>query len=137
MDRRSARRIIFIVALGVLEGCVQKHPSDRNLDSGKWLIQSYDEGIITARINDFTYKARCDGHRALKPDQFIWDAAPSFPCFMAIEAVGTPIAPITINTDFKIGILVMGNVGLRGSVVLRRGDDVETFTITAAHKDTP
>jgi hypothetical protein len=66
----------------------------------------------------------------LKADQLVYDALPSFPCSMAIEAVGTSVEAITMDTDFRTSPLVMGK-GPGGSLVLRRQDMIETFAVNS------
>jgi hypothetical protein len=80
-----------------------------------------------------TYKATCEGHRVLGPDQFVYDAKPSFPCYMAIGEVGASIQPITLDSDFRRPILFMGK-GPRGSLILRKQDTLETFAVTSVTK---
>lgn len=53
---------------------------------------------------------------------------PLFPCSMAIDATGSNVQAMTIDTDFHRPILVMGK-GPAGSLVLRRQDVIETFTV--------
>ncbi len=72
-----------------------------------WIIESYDHGTITAKNYGMTYKATCEGHRILKPDQFYWEAIPSFPCRMAIDEVGAEIQPNTLNSDYHQPVLYM------------------------------
>ena len=63
-----------------------------------WFVESYDPGTITAKNDHKTYKARCDGHPI--PGPTIWDVAPSFPCRMAIDAVGASIEPLLSPPTF-------------------------------------
>lgn len=131
--RQITRLIILLVTAGLFGGCARKKSADLVPDSRMWLIESYDHGTITAKWGDKTYNATCEGHRILGPDQFYWDVAPSFPCSMAIEAVGTSVEADTINTDYNRLVLVMGR-GFAGSLILRRGPEIETFTITSVTK---
>ena len=101
-----------------------------------WFIESYDNATITGKNDHNTYKARCEGHRILGPDRLVYDAEPSFPCSMAISAVGANIEPITFDTDFRKLTLVMGR-GPSGSLILRKGDMIETFTVTSVTNDPP
>jgi hypothetical protein len=91
-----------------------------------WFIESYDHGTITAKNDGKTYKATCQGHRILGPNQLVYDAAPSFPCHMAIEEVGASIQALRFDSDFRKPLLFMGH-GPHGTLVLRRQDTVETF----------
>jgi hypothetical protein len=128
-----AHRIVILAAVGLSYGCTPKTSSDLTHDPRIWLIESYDHGTVIVRNDHKTYKATCEGHRLLGPDQLVYDVAPSFPCSMAIDAVGTTVEP-TFDTDFHRPFRVMGR-GPSGSLVLRRQDIVETFTVTAVTKD--
>jgi len=133
-NRLAAARIVFVLAAAFCLGCSKKIAPDSTPDPRAWLIQSYDHGTITATNDGKTYKATCDGHRTLGPDQFVYDVTPSFPCSMAVEAVGINIEPITLDNDFRKPRLVMGH-GPKTSLVLRRQDAIETFTVTAVTKN--
>jgi hypothetical protein len=130
----TARRIAILVAAVLLGGCTAKTSTDLRPDPRIWLIESYDHGTVTAKNDHKTYKATCEGHRQLGPDQFVYDTTPSFPCRMAIDAVGTNVEPIAPDTDFHRPFLVMGR-GPGGSLVLRRQDNIETFAVTTVTKD--
>jgi hypothetical protein len=127
------RLITLLVTAALLAGCAPKKSTELTLDPRMWFIESYDHGMITARNDGKTYKATCEGHRTLGPDQFVYDPAPSFPCRMAIDEVGASIQPIALDTDFRRPVLFMGQ-GIRGSLILRRQDTVETFTVTSVTK---
>ena len=120
----------ILVIAGVLGGCTSKKPATSTPDPRMWFIESYDHGTITVKNNGKTYHATCQGHRILGPDQLVYDAAPSFPCHMAIEAVGLSIQPVTLDTDFHRAVLFMGH-GPLNSLVLRKGDTIETFGVTS------
>jgi hypothetical protein len=134
---RTGKRLIIafitqLVAAGLLGGCAPKKP-DSARDPQTWFIESYDHGTITARNEGKTYRAACEGHRILGPDQLVYDATPSFPCNMAIAEVGASIQPLTLGSDFHAPLLFMGH-GPLGSLVLRRGDTVETFAVTSVEQ---
>lgn len=131
--RQITRLITLLVAAGLLAGCAPKKSTDSSPDPRTWFIESYDHGTITAKNGGKTYKATCEGHRILGPDQFASDARPSFPCHMAIDAVGTSIQPVTLDSDFRGPLLFMGH-GPLGELVLRRQDTIETFTVTSVTK---
>ena len=127
------RLIALLVTGGLLGGCAPKKSTDLTPDPRMWFIESYDHGTITAKNDGKTYQATCEGHRMLGPDQLVHDAAPSFPCHMAIDEVGASIQPITLDSDFRRPLLFMGH-GIRGSLVLRKQDTIETFTVTSVTK---
>jgi hypothetical protein len=125
-----ARLITLLFTAGLLGGCAPKKSNDVTPDPRMWFIESYDHGTITAKIDGKTYKATCEGHRKLGADQWVYDAAPSFPCHMAIDNVGASIQPVTLDSEFRSPILFMGK-GAGGSLVLRRQDTIETFAVTS------
>src|SRR5579863_9188084 len=85
----TARLTTLLVVAELLGGCTPKKSTDLPPDPRTWFIEAYDQGNITAKNDGKTYKARCDGHRTgTKPDQWLYDSPPSFPCTMAIEQVG-------------------------------------------------
>jgi hypothetical protein len=125
----NSKVIALLMIAGLVAGCAPKNSTEATRDPGLWFIESYDVGTITVKYDGKTYKARCDGHRILAPDQFVWDAVPSFPCHMAMDEVGAQIQPITLDSDFHRPVLFMGLA--RGSLTLRRQDTIETFTIAS------
>lgn len=130
--RQTTRLITLLVTVGLLGGCATKKSADSIPDPRKWLIESYDHGTIAVKNDGKSYKATCEGHRILGPDQLVYDVVPSFPCTMAIDAVGQSIQPITSNTDFNLALLVMGH-GF-GQLVLRKGAMIETFAVVSVMK---
>jgi len=131
--RLIAPLVAVLVTVGVLCGCAPKKSTDLAPDPRIWFIESYDHGTITVKNDGKTYKATCEGHRNLLPDQLVYDAAPSFPCYMAIGEVGASIQPTTLDSDFHGQLLFMGK-GFGGSLILRRQDTIETFTVTSVMK---
>jgi hypothetical protein len=134
IGRRQTKRLItLLVAAGLLGGCARKKSADLIPDPRMWLIESYDHGTITANNDGKTYKATCEGHRTVGPDQFVYDAAPLFPCNMAIDEVGHRIQPFTLDSDFRKPLLFMGHAP-HGALVLRRQNMIETFAVTSVAK---
>jgi hypothetical protein len=134
MGRRQMIRLTtLLVAAALFGGCARKNSAHSIPDPQMWLIESYDHGTITAKNDGKTYKATCEGHRILGPDQLVYDAAPSFPCHMAIAEVGASIQPLDLGSDFQRPLLFMGH-GPLGSLVLRRQDMIETFAVTSVTK---
>ena len=125
--------ITLLVTVGLLSGCAPKK-TDLTADRRIWLIQAYDHhGTITVANDSKEYKATCEGHRIVRPDQSVYDVAPSFPCQMAVDEVGASIQPLDFDSDFRRPFLFMGH-GPRGSLVLRRQDTIETFAIVSVTK---
>jgi hypothetical protein len=92
-----------------------------------WFLESYDQGILTARQGGKLYKARCEGSRAVSPGHPAWDAPPTFvPCTMVIRLVGRNVNTASAGDDNVPHMSILG-----GALWLYQSDFAEPFTIVS------
>jgi hypothetical protein len=132
----NAISLSVLAAAALLVCCNQKQSSERPADPDYWIITSYDEDVLTLKYKHVTYKAKCEGHRSITPNQTYIDVAPSYPCWTAIDAVGLNIEQITAKTPLPSPQFAMTRAS--GTwLMLRKDDIVEIFGITAAKSERP
>jgi hypothetical protein len=126
-----------LVFLGLLAGCSKKPAPDFIPDPRGWLIESYDNAVITVRHQGHTYKATCNS--------LIIPGDP--PCNFIVELVGEsipdgPMTSFSKTPQTDIGGLHLMVVMTQVNAVLlleRRWEDgqnrpINAFTITSVTK---
>jgi hypothetical protein len=83
-------------------------------DGHSWLIESYDNGVITVQHEGYTYKATCDSSRSFNNADSVTDARNIIEfhaCDLAIGLVGHKVQPFEgKRRDAEGRIVAMWNV---------------------------
>jgi len=133
--QRRMRLAYFIFLSTILSACTAQQDKS-------WLIESYDNSVITVQHEGNTYKARCDVSRSFNNAPSVADPNDVHvfkSCDMAIELVGTSVQPFEgTQKDAEGRIIVMWAVG--STLALRSWRDERTpwredeFVITSVTK---
>jgi hypothetical protein len=124
-------RLAYLIFLStILCAYTAQRDNDRTaqLDGQSWLIESYDNAVITVRHEGNTYKARCDVSRSFNNAPSVSDPNNVHvfkSCDMATELVGTSVHPFEgTQKDAEGRIIVMWAVG--NTLALRSWRDERT-----------
>jgi hypothetical protein len=138
MSRPLTTLISALVMVGLFGGCGRKP----RIDPGTWLIESWENSVLTVKHDGNTYKARCDSSRSFNNAASVTDEknVVEFPtCDLAIELVGHSVQPFDGEQRDPDGrIVVMWSVG--STLALRSWKDERTpwrqedFIITSVTK---
>jgi len=91
----KAALVCAVIVAGILAGCSKKTATDK-LDSQDWLIESYNNGVVTVQHEGHTYKAKCDISRSFGNADSLTDPnnVHTFPtCDLVIGFVGRNVQP--------------------------------------------
>jgi len=114
----------ILVVAALLCGCSRKPATDRR----NWLIESYENRVITVQHEGNTYKATCETSRSFNNAPSITDPQNVHEfstCDMAIGLVGHEVQPFEGKQRDPDGrIVIMWNVG--GTLALRSWKDEQT-----------
>jgi hypothetical protein len=143
-DGMKTELVCAVIVAGLLAGCSRKSTTDKP-DPQSWLIESYNNGVVTVRHEGNTYKARCDISRSLNNSASVTDPnnVHTFPtCDLAIGLVGRNIQPFEGKLKDENGWTIsMWSVG--STLALRSWRDEHTpwrqdeFVITSVAKNAP
>jgi hypothetical protein len=124
----SSFMVPALLAVGLAAGCTKNPARDSAPDPRGWLIESYENRVITVQHEGNTYKAMCDVSRSFHNAESITDpnnVHEYSDCELAIELVGHNVQPFEgKKKDAQGWTTNMWNVG--STLALRRWRDERT-----------
>jgi hypothetical protein len=106
--------VYAVIMAGLLAGCSRKATTDK-ADPQGWLVESYNNGVVTVQHQGNTYKARCDISRSFNNANSVTDPSNvhTFPsCDLVIGFVGREVQPFAVKQKDASGWTTnMWNVG--------------------------
>src|SRR4051812_38745710 len=114
-DREMKRFLSIIVILGFVGGCSKKFENDAVPGSSGWLVESYDNGVITVVHEGNTYRATCAMSRSFNNADSVTnpnDVHTFQNCDLAIDLVGQNVQGFEgQNKDAHGCMVIMWSLG--------------------------